>query len=345
MSLAALSAPTTAHPAPKTASSPPRRLEGLDGLRGVAALCVLYFHTVGVLHPEWGVEAKGYLAVDFFFMLSGYVMARTYERRFAEGYTARRFMIARYRKLWPFMALGALLGAPILAQLLHDPAEALGIATANALLIPVFSGGWVYPVNIAAWSILAELTANLIHGAILWRLPTRVLAMAGLAMATLLCWIAASYGTLAVGAEPATVLAGIVRALVPYGIGIVLWRLWRDRPGFKINPALAFAAMPVLLLLLPVLFSLNWAYDVAFSLFACPLLIAGGLAYQGSNRIVRWIGQISFPLYAINLPILLWSRGLGLGAPIGVACALGLASYLALRPSGEAGAGKVAAPA
>ena len=72
MSLAAHSARPSAHP------KPARRLTGLDGLRGVAALCVLYFHTVGVLHPEWGVVAKGCLAVDFFFMLSGYVMARTY---------------------------------------------------------------------------------------------------------------------------------------------------------------------------------------------------------------------------------------------------------------------------
>ena len=246
-------------------------------------------------------------------------------------------MIARYRKLWPFMALGALLGAPILGQLLHDPVRTAEIATANALLIPVLSGGWVYPVNIAAWSILAELTANLVHGLILWRLPTRVLALAGLVLVPLLCWIAASHGSLAVGAEPATVLSGTARALVPYGTGFVLWRLWRDRPGIEIKPALAFAAMPVLLLLLPVLLGLNWAYDMAFSLFACPLLMAGGLAYQGSSRFIRWIGQISFPLYAINLPILLWTKGLGLGAPVGVACALALASYLALRPTGQAG--------
>jgi len=313
-------------------------------MRGIAALCVLWFHVAGVLHPEWQIEARGYLAVDFFFMLSGYVMARTYERRFAEGYSARRFLIARYRKLWPFMAVGALIGAPILLQLMDNPVRAMGIAAANVLLIPAFSGGWVYPVNIAAWSILAELAANLIHGAILWRLSSRVLALAALAMVPLLCWMAISFGSLALGAESANFLAGSVRALVPYCLGILLWRLWRDRPGLNIHPAMAFAAMPVLILLVPNLLHLNWSYDVAFSLLACPLLMAGGLAWQGSNGFIRWIGQISFPLYAVNLPILLWAKGLGLGAPIGVAAALGLASYLALRPTGQP-AGKVAAAA
>jgi peptidoglycan/LPS O-acetylase OafA/YrhL len=339
MSVSAMSAPANPPQAPV------RRLEGLDGLRGIAALCVLWFHAVGVLHPEWHLEARGYLAVDFFFMLSGYVMARTYERRFAEGYRAHRFLIARYRKLWPFMALGALIGAPILGQLLDDPARALGIAAANAALIPAFSGGWAYPVNIAAWSILAELTANLIHAAVLWRLPSRILALVALAMVPLLGWIAAVYGSLAVGAESATVLAGIVRALLPYGLGILLWRLWRDRPGVRINPALAFAAMPVLILLVPNLLGLNWAYDMAFALFACPLLMAGGLAWHGSSRILRWIGQISFPLYAINLPILLWAKGLGLGALVGVAASLALASYLALRPGGRPAAKAAAATA
>ncbi len=343
----------TAQPAPSAATAaltsagriPAGRLEGLDGLRGIAALCVLYFHTLGILHPEWGITGKGYLAVDFFFMLSGYVMARTYEHRFAEGYGARRFLIARYRKLWPFMALGALIGAPIVGSVLNDPARTLGIAIANVFLVPAFGSGSVYPVNVAAWSILAELTANLIHGLILWRLPTRVLALLSLCMVPVLCWIAATYGSLAVGAETATILAGIARALLPYCIGIVLWRWWRDRPAIKVSPAIAFAAMPLLVLLWPAVHGLAWAYDVAFALVACPLLMAGGLACKHANAVIRWLGLISFPLYAINLPILLWTKGLGLGAFAGVASSLALASYLALRPNERPAAKPAMAPA
>ena len=330
MSANALPAPS----ATTAAQRPAGRLDGLYGLRGIAALCVLYFHATGVLHPDWGITGKGYLAVDFFFMLSGYVMARTYERRFAEGYTARRFLVARYRKLWPFMALGALLGAPVVWLMLDDHIQALKIVIANVFLVPSIGYNALYPVNNAAWSILVELSANLIHAVILWRLPTRILTAVLLALTPLLCWLAAAYGSLAVGLETSTIGAGMAKGLVSYGIGIVLWRWWRDRPTIRINPALAFAAMPLLILLVPVLQDQAWGYDVAFVLLACPLMLAGGLACQRVNGVIRWLGLISFPLYAINLPLLIWTNGLGLGAPIGVAGALALASYLALRPSG-----------
>ncbi|MEO6718204.1 MAG: acyltransferase [Novosphingobium sp.] len=330
MSVNELPAPSATKAAQRTAG----RLEGLDGLRGIAALCVLWFHATGVLHPDWGIAGKGYLAVDFFFMLSGYVMARTYEHRFAEGYTARRFMVARYRKLWPFMALGALLGAPVVWLMLEDHVQALKIVAANVLLIPTIGYNSLYPVNNAAWSILVELSANLIHGLILWCLPTRVLATLLLVLTPLLCWIAAAYGSLAVGLETTTIGAGLAKGLMSYGVGIILWRWWQDRPTIRINPALAFAAMPLLILLVPGLHEQAWGYDVGFVLLACPLMLAGGLACRRVNGVIRWLGLISFPLYAVNLPIMVWANGLGFGAPIAVAGALALASYLALRSSG-----------
>lgn len=345
MSVNALPAPSANTAAQSPAGRPAGRLDGLDGLRGIAALCVLWFHATGVLHPDLGITGKGYLAVDFFFMLSGYVMARTYEHRFAQGYTARRFMMARYRKLWPFMALGALLGAPVVWLMLNDHVQALKIVAANVLLIPIIGYNSLYPVNNAAWSILVELAANLIHALILWRLPTRILAALLLALTPALCWLAATYGSLAVGLETSTIGAGLAKGLMSYGIGIVLWRWWRDQPTIRISPALAFAAMPLLILLVPVLQDQAWGHDVAFILLACPLMLAGGLACRHINGVIRWLGLISFPLYAINLPIMIWANGLGLGAPIAVAGALALASYLALRPSGAALAKPAAAAA
>ena len=321
--------------------TPAARLAGLDGLRGIAALCVLYFHAMGTLHPALQIDGRGYLAVDFFFMLSGYIMARTYEHRFAQGFGAGIFMTVRCRKLWPFMAVGALLGIPIVGLQLDDPVATLRIAATNVFLVPAFGESALYPVNIAAWSILAELFANAIHGLILWRLPTRVLTSLCLAMVPFLCWITATYGGLGVGADAGSAHLGFARAMLPYCIGIVLWRWWRDRPTIPVSPVLAFAAMPLLVLLVPAAFSVPWVYDLAFALLACPLLIAGGLAFTGANRTLDWIGSISFPLYAINLPILLWAKGLGLGAVGGLALSLMLASYLALRTS----SGPVAKPA
>jgi peptidoglycan/LPS O-acetylase OafA/YrhL len=318
-------------PASHPARPPSGRLAGLDALRGIAALCVLFLHVMTIFGPEHGFHGKGYLAVDFFFMLSGYVMARTYEHRLAEGYGAGRFMAARYRRLWPVMAIGALIGAPLVAIELRDPARSFPVILANLFLIPAVAGNVIYPVNGAAWSILAELSANLAHGLALWRWRMRHLAMLLVAMAAAIVWIAISFGTLDLGAHTTSWPFGIARALLAYTAGIVLWRLWRDRPAIRVNPLAAFAAMPALLLVLPLLGVGGWAFDVGFVLLACPLLVAGGLAYRGEHGLWCWLGMISFPLYAINLPLLHWSRIFGLGPLAGIACALALATYIALR--------------
>jgi peptidoglycan/LPS O-acetylase OafA/YrhL len=310
---------------------PSTRLAGLDALRGIAALCVLWLHVATVFGDEHAFHGKGYLAVDFFFMLSGYVMTRTYEQRLAEGYGGGRFIAARCRRLWPVMAIGALIGAPLVAIELGDPAASFPVILANLFLIPAVAGNVIYPVNGAAWSILAELSANLAHGAALWRWRTRQLVAAVAGMAVVIASIAATFGTLDLGAHTTSWPFGIARALFAYTAGIVLWRWWRDEPSLRIDPLVAFAAMPVLLLVLPAFGLGGWTFDVGFVLLACPLLIAGGLRHRGEHGLLRWLGMISFPLYAINLPLLHWSHILGLGPVAGIACVLALATYIALR--------------
>ena len=86
----------------------------LDGLRGVAALFVAMRHT-NLFHRA-GIHG-GYLAVDLFFVLSGFVIAHAYERRLASGLSVGRFMAARYLRLWPVYVLGAALG--LIAALMH----------------------------------------------------------------------------------------------------------------------------------------------------------------------------------------------------------------------------------
>ena len=326
----------SAQPAPPAAPVAPHasgRLEGLDALRGIAALCVLHFHTVWLLYPDPKVTGKGYLAVDFFFMLSGYVMSRTYEHRFALGYGTARFMAARYRRLWPIMAIGALIGAPWVFSQLPGTVPFLTVVIANLLLVPAAVGGVLYPLNVAAWSILAELGANLAHGLFFWRWRTRWILLLAASLIPVLCWTGMTFGDLDVGASPDTIAFGLVRAIFAYCVGIVLWRWWQDRPAIAVNPAIAFAAMPVLVLLSQILPAGSWICDIAFVLLACPLLIAGGLACKSSNGIIRWLGMISFPLYAINHPLLHWAQEFQIGAPLAVATCLALATLIAIRTS------------
>ena len=307
------------------------RLIGLEGLRGVAALCVLAFHSAMI--ATGFTLSNAYLAVDFFFMLSGFVMARTYERRFGEGLAAFGFLWGRLRRLWPPMALGGLIGIPLLASRLGGAlAGNWGIVAAlNLMLIPTPIGNVVFPLNGPAWSIFFELFANCLHVLVLRRLPTRGLALlvAGLVPLALLVMPPAS---LDVGAHPESFLLGVPRVLLPYGMGMLVWRVWGDRPMLWMSPGFTFGAMPLLFGASALLHASSLRFDMVFVVVVCPLLLAGGLAYAGHSPLARLLGAISFPLYAVHLPILELADAHGLGVGAGIALSLGVAGLLAFAP-------------
>lgn len=92
----------------------PVRLAGLDALRGIAALVVVIGHVF--LARDGAEHGRPWIAVDVFFALSGYVTARTYEARLGRDLSAGGFLAARLRRLWPVMAVGALLGFVLLGH-------------------------------------------------------------------------------------------------------------------------------------------------------------------------------------------------------------------------------------
>lgn len=329
---------TFSDPLAPPSATPSPRLPGLDMLRGIAALCVLGLHLHAIYGDRPAIFGKGYLAVDLFFMLSGYVMARTYDARLAGGLPSLRFLLARYRRLWPIMAIGGILGLPKLYLELRDPAAFVVTAGLNLALLPVPDKGPGFPLNIPAWSILFELTANLIHGLVLWRLGTRGLMALAAATIPLIVWVGYSYGTFDVGAHTFDFFAGLPRVLLSYLIGMVLWRLWRDRPGVPVPPLAAFAAMPLLFASAWLLGVDDWRLDIAFIVIACPLLIAGGLQHRahggvapGKEPAVAFaLGALSFPLYAVHMPVLQGMRLLGYGSTGGALAALAVGAALTI---------------
>ncbi len=288
------------------------RIHGLDGLRGLAALGVVGFHahTTFAAFPEWW--AKGYLAVDFFMMLSGYVMARTYEGRMHQGLGIPAFFKLRYQRLWLTMAIGSLVGIPYLWVMAGDPLRFAGTLALNLALIPAPLNNELFPLNGPAWSIFYELLANVVHAALLWRLSDRVLAALAIVLLGLLGIFARAKGDIDFGALAPAFEFTIVRSLAAYTCGILLWRHWRDEPTIKVPAALPFIALPVLML--TPFAALGWAYDLAFIALACPLLIAGGLRLKGAARWAAWSGALSFPLYAVHVPVLRTAALAGIGA-------------------------------
>lgn len=314
----------------------PARLEGLDALRGIAALCVVGLHTNAVFGGfPW--LSKGYLGVDFFLMLSGFLMTQVTEPRLAAGLAPARFMVARYKRFWPMMALGSLIGVPYLwVRAGGDIAAFLPALAANLVLLPWPLANLLFALNIPAWTIFAELVANASHVFALRWLSARslVLALAGLTLLTI--WAASSYGSLDVGARPGNWMPAVPRVFMAYVLGIVLGRAGDSLPAVPLPSVLTLAALPGTLIASVAIGLRHWTFDLAFVLVLCPFVILSALRIVRPSPLIRLSAAISFPVFAVHLPILEAMRELGFGkgpALIVVAAATAVIVWWTNRPS------------
>lgn len=304
------------------------RLLGMDALRGVAALLVVGAHLQFFYKTSFGAS-HGYLAVDLFFGLSGYVMARSYEGKFARGMNLRGFMQVRLKRLWPTMAIGAAFGLAAYWPLF--PVNLAVILFLMALMfVPLFHNDYpCFPENSPAWSIFFELFANLVHVLVLCRLTVRqLLAISVLSGAVLLGFSR----DLDVGVDLATFWLAFPRVLFSYCLGIALWRWRGDKPLFANEWALLMLIGGIVLAgLLPS--GSAWA-DFVFVFALCPFIVAGGLAApRFGQRFFALLGDLSFPIYAVHFPVIYLAKASGHGPVMAVISILCFA-YLTMRLTG-----------
>ena len=284
-----------------------QRVPSLDGLRGVAALAVVWLHCQGALFARLGVPSHAYLAVDFFFCLSGFVITRAYDRRFAAGMTAGEFVGARVRRLYPMLVLGVLLGAaPFLATIGGSGLIATVIATAATLaLMPVglLYGRGAFFIDGPMWSLFFEIAANLAYAAA-HRITRRALmAFAGASAAAMLALTMINGDMSEMGFQtPSSFLMGFVRVAYPFAAGMILGRM-RGRTAPSIHPLVPYVVL-VAMLFMPV--GRNWLYDLVATFLVVPAIVAASVATDqaGQPRILRWLGAISYPLYLLHEPIM-----------------------------------------
>lgn len=300
------------------------RLAGIDALRGIAALLVTGLHARAVFGGAFWF-GKGYLAVDFFLILSGFLMVRTTEPRLAAGFAPVRFMRQRYRRMWGMVALGSAIGAPYLWLRSDGLAEFLPVFAANLALIPYPFQNLLFALNIPAWTVFFELVANAAHVAVLRRFATQILAALALVLLAATVWVGVTYGSLDVGPRPETFFAAVPRVFFAYILGMLIARCWQDGPPLPFPGWAALAIMPLAVLGSHATGWKDWTFDIAFVLIACPLAIFGGWRASGFGTLGKWSAAFAFPLFAIHLPILEGMRELGFGLWTAVATALAAA--------------------
>lgn len=318
----------------------------LDGLRGVAALVVLLFHAPASLGLR-DVMARGYLMVDLFFLLSGFVLARVAEPRLAAGMGTGAFMRTRFRRLWPMIAVGVLVGAAVGLLLatrsgftLDDGWRHLQWTVLALLMVPLVlrdRPGALYPLNQPHWSLLFELVANLAHAALLWRLRDRAVLALALAFGAALLAVVMVQGHNDSGPYSSNWMHAVPRLGFAYCLGIWLGRRWRpDAGGVRLPWWLALALPVMAVALVPMVPVARWIGDTVLVLVVLPALFwlaACSTAPARAAPALALLGAMSYPLYAVHMPVLRYAAMTSTSpgaAAVAVLVAIGLALVLAL---------------
>ena len=225
----------------------------LDGLRGVAALVVILFHGFETYIPFFGTQHinHGYLAVDFFFVLSGFVIGYAYDDRW-DRMSTWSFFKRRLIRLHPMVVAGTLFGACLFFFGESDYFSLIGgtepwkfflCIVLGLLMIPAGTGldirGWgeTNSLNGPNWSLTFEYIGNILYAFVLRRLPTVVLGMLCVASAFLTMNLALGWDVLGFFAQPKydviggwsitpdQMYVGFSRLLYPFLCGLLISRL------------------------------------------------------------------------------------------------------------------------
>lgn len=297
-----------------------KHFEILDGLRGVAALAIVVFHFMEWIYPDLSQNfiGHGFLAVDFFFCLSGFVLGYAYDDRIGKlGFM--EFFKSRLIRLHPLVILGAVLG---LLAFLFDPFAAdtelystnriALIFLCSLLLIPFpvmeDRAYNLFGLNAPAWSLFWEYIASIFYGLILCRISRRSLAVLTAMAAAGICWVSYSAGNLLGGWNGDTFWHGGARIAYSFSAGLLVYR-----SNWIIKNKLGFAGLAVLLSLAFIMphFQWNWLAEALVVLLYFPLLVslgAGTVLSPGLKSICVFSGKISYPLYMTHYSVI-WIFG------------------------------------
>ena len=309
----------------------------LDGLRGVAALMVIWYHVFEgfAFASNSAIETlnHGYLAVDFFFILSGFVIGYAYDDRWGKSLTMKDFFKRRLIRLHPMVIMGAVLGAItfcIQGSVQWDGTHvAISMIMLSLLCTNFFSpampgvgyevrgNGEMFPLNGPCWSLFFEYIGNILYALFIRRLSNKALTvfvvLLGVALAAFAVFNVSTYGNIGVGwtLDGVNFLGGSLRMLFPFSLGMLMSRNFKP---MKVKGAfwictialIALFSVPYLEGLEPL--CMNGVYEAFCVIVAFPIILwigaSGTTTDKQSTKICKFLGDISYPVYVIHYPLM-----------------------------------------
>ena len=284
-------------------------LPSLDGLRGVAALAVVGSHFENLSGISLHLQHSG-AAVDFFFILSGFVIAQAYEDRLEAGLGWAAYMVLRLKRLYPAILGGLFIGLVVAlgaGERLY-PAMALQLLVLPVLWGPVLHGGELFPLDGPLWSLFLELTANAAHAAAFRWLTTGRLAVIVAFAAVLVVLVSLRFGGLDVGWSRQSFWGGPPRVIYGFGMGLLIFRLRALGLTAPRAPYGLIVLGLILCLVRPLPEGgLYCVTDPVIVIILMPALVAFAVRSPPparARRLTLWLGALSYPLYAVHAPLL-----------------------------------------
>lgn len=294
-----------------TAVERSRSFHMLDVLRGLAAMSVITIHFQQMFAPF--VADGAYLAVDLFFVMSGFVLGRAYDQKLQGGMSASAFLTARLIRLYPFYILALVPSFVELAYFERGEQLSWQIAVSglfNLAMLPSPPVGLRYdplfPANFVAWSLAFELFANAIYGfGFRYLSAARLRLLVGLSGAMLL-GVALVRGNLNGGAYWPDVHVAVVRVIFSFFLGVLIHRA---REAGRLPALRVPAAVPVVVTLLvlgwPVSHAARGVFDAVSALVIFPLVVIAAVTFapRRAGLASKFLGETSYPIYVLQIPV------------------------------------------
>ncbi|KXU32628.1 hypothetical protein A0J57_08720 [Sphingobium sp. 22B] len=283
----------------------------MTGVRGMAALIVMIYHFERGLQstsPLSTMLNHGYLSVDLFFVLSGFVLSHVYGQALKEGsFTLRAFLLHRLARIYPvyIVATSAILAIGLWKR--HDPAFGADVIVSNVFMLQSIRD-WP-SIDPPAWSVSAELIAYLLFPILArlcfrsrpgFALMTALAALAtimGLSISASLHWIGSpiAKGQLDLFYAPYT----LIRCLAGFTLGQLIWRLHAQGAiaQWAANNAVQVGIGLSLLCLTAFRGTDFFVYLAIIGLIFCLSASRGALPAIFGSRPMHFLGRISFPVY------------------------------------------------